>query len=513
MKVIFLLIEEAMPFNTIDDEPVSPVFNATYYDPEGDILMLEALLNSDPLPSPNQGNYLPGIRKDLKVTKAVFALTKSLLEDDYQPSVQHQRRVNPKIHDVIKKSKKGGMTVVTNEENELVPTRLVTEGPFMDQMLERLAGNEFYCFLDGFSSGGDGGVGCGGTAARGEGEGKTRVRASEYDERVDWVTRINFGVCRKSPPEKFSGGGSEAAVAGYLERERELDIVQELDVSLVDGNQGTGDQDVIPKEVSTAAPYTTAVSPPVITEVEITLVQTLAKLKRAKSKVVIQEPVQSTTTTTPSTIPKAKGITLRDAGEMAQQERQLHLKLIEEERLTRKKEEEANIALIESWYNTQAMMEADFELAQRLQAKEQGEITIEERSRLFVELMNKRKKHFEKLRAEEKRRKPPTKAQKRNLISTYLKNMDEHEEAEEDDEAKMKKHMEVVQDDEEITIDAIPLATNPPIIVEYKIVKEGQKGFYHLIRANGSSIKLEDSEDGTSKFRGDCWDLRLQDDS
>ncbi|GJR83321.1 hypothetical protein Tco_0154106 [Tanacetum coccineum] len=68
------------------------------------------------------------------------------------------------------------------------------------------------------------------------------------------------------------------------------------------------------------------------------------------------------------------------------------------------------------------MMEADIELAQRLQ-EEQGEITIVERSRLFVELMNKRKKHFAKLRAEEIRRKPPTKAQKRNKMSTYLKNM------------------------------------------------------------------------------------------
>ncbi|GJU11959.1 hypothetical protein Tco_1134355 [Tanacetum coccineum] len=102
---------------------------------------------------------------------------------------------------------------------------------------------------------------------------------------------------------------------------------------------------------------------------------------------------------------------------------QLEAELIEEERLARKKKEEANIALIESWDNTQAMMEADFELAQRLQTEEQGEITIEERSRLFVELMNKRKKHFAKLRAEEKRRKPPTKAQKRNQMSTYLKNM------------------------------------------------------------------------------------------
>ncbi|GKF19733.1 hypothetical protein Tco_0068371 [Tanacetum coccineum] len=89
-------------------------------------------------------------------------------------------------------------------------------------------------------------------------------------------------------------------------------------------------------------------------------------------------------------------------------EAQLQAGLIKEERLARKKEEEANIALIESWDNTQAMMEEDFELAQRLQAEEQGEITIEERTRLFIELMNKRKKHFAKLRAEEIRRKPPT---------------------------------------------------------------------------------------------------------
>ncbi|GJT53904.1 hypothetical protein Tco_0988958 [Tanacetum coccineum] len=396
----------------------------------------------------------------------------------------------------------------------------------------------------------------------------------------------------------------DAEVSLVDETQGRTDDVKMFDTDALFGNEVFAendmiekDQDVIPKEVSTAAPSTTAVPPPspVITEVEITLAQTLAKLKSAKSKIVIEEPVQSTATTTPSTIPKAKGITFRDADErttrtptsvsslsikdkgkakmdepevplkkkdqialdeeMARNlEAQLQAELIEEERLARKKEEEANIALIESWDNTQAMMEADFELAQRLQAEEQGEITIEERSRLFVELMNKRKKHFAMLRAEEKRRKPPTKAQKRNLMSTYLKNMggykynqlkrksydeiqklfdnemnrskkeesseqkakgsrkkslgkkrkrkqesskrqrmeddketDEHEEAEEDDEAEMKMHMEVVQDDEEIAIDAIPLATKPPIIVEYKIVKEGLKGFYHLIRADGSS--------------------------
>ncbi|GJY21097.1 hypothetical protein Tco_0393663 [Tanacetum coccineum] len=63
----FLLFEEAGAFIAIDDEPVSPVLNATYYDPEGDILILEALLNSDPLP--NQGDYSPGIQKALKVVE------------------------------------------------------------------------------------------------------------------------------------------------------------------------------------------------------------------------------------------------------------------------------------------------------------------------------------------------------------------------------------------------------------------------------------------------------------
>ncbi|GJW92520.1 hypothetical protein Tco_0170073, partial [Tanacetum coccineum] len=62
-------------------------------------------------------------------------------------------------------------------------------------------------------------------------------------------------------------------------------------------------------------------------------------------------------------------------------------------------------------------------LAVRLQAQEQEELTIKERSKLFIELMDKRKKHFARLEAEEQRRKPLTKAQKRNQMCTYLKNM------------------------------------------------------------------------------------------
>ncbi|GKF06691.1 hypothetical protein Tco_0037359, partial [Tanacetum coccineum] len=65
----FLLFEEADAFIAIDDEPVSQVFNATYYDPKGDILILDALLNSDPFPSPNQEDYYPGIQKDFKVVE------------------------------------------------------------------------------------------------------------------------------------------------------------------------------------------------------------------------------------------------------------------------------------------------------------------------------------------------------------------------------------------------------------------------------------------------------------
>ncbi|GKB13436.1 DNA-directed DNA polymerase [Tanacetum coccineum] len=89
---------------------------------------------------------------DIKGINPEFCTHKILMEEDYEPTVQHQRRVNPKIHDVIKKEveklldagliypisdspwvspvhcvpKKGGMTVVKNDENDLIPTRLVT---------------------------------------------------------------------------------------------------------------------------------------------------------------------------------------------------------------------------------------------------------------------------------------------------------------------------------------------------------------------------------------------------
>nr|GFA81565.1 reverse transcriptase domain-containing protein [Tanacetum cinerariifolium] len=62
----FLLLEEADAFIAIDDELVSSNIDATYYDLEGDILILEALLNNNPEPPSNQKDYFPTLHKDLK---------------------------------------------------------------------------------------------------------------------------------------------------------------------------------------------------------------------------------------------------------------------------------------------------------------------------------------------------------------------------------------------------------------------------------------------------------------
>nr|GEU39406.1 reverse transcriptase domain-containing protein [Tanacetum cinerariifolium] len=233
------LLEEVDASLAIEDDPTLPEVDQSYLDSEGDILLLEAFINDDPsLPPPNQGNHLPEleytflegddkfpviITKDLSVEEKTafiivlnshkraiawklsdikgidpeFCIYKILMEEDFESAVQHQRRVNPKTHDVIKQEvlklldaglicpisdspwvspvhcvpKKGGFTVIENEDNELILTCLVTGWrvyidycklneathkdhfplPFMDQTQERLAGNQYYCFLDGFS--------------------------------------------------------------------------------------------------------------------------------------------------------------------------------------------------------------------------------------------------------------------------------------------------------------------------------------------------------------------------
>nr|GFC68742.1 hypothetical protein [Tanacetum cinerariifolium] len=69
----FLLLEEADAFIAIDDEPISSNIDATYYDPEGDILILEELLNNDPKVLSNQKGFFLTLHKDLKAGE--FALT------------------------------------------------------------------------------------------------------------------------------------------------------------------------------------------------------------------------------------------------------------------------------------------------------------------------------------------------------------------------------------------------------------------------------------------------------
>nr|GFC88303.1 reverse transcriptase domain-containing protein [Tanacetum cinerariifolium] len=72
----FLLLEEADAFIAIDDEPISLNIDATYYDPEGDILILEALLNNNPEPLSNQKDLFPTLHKDLKVVELKTNLSK-----------------------------------------------------------------------------------------------------------------------------------------------------------------------------------------------------------------------------------------------------------------------------------------------------------------------------------------------------------------------------------------------------------------------------------------------------
>nr|GEU81797.1 DNA-directed DNA polymerase [Tanacetum cinerariifolium] len=206
------LLEEVDAFLALEDDPTLPEVDQSYVDTEGDILLLEAFLylpevrkelkiyeaKSDKssideppevelkdLPPHLEYAFLEGddkfpiiIAKDLSVEEKTALITilkshkraialklfdikgidpefcthKILMEEDFELVVQHQRRVNPKIHDVIKQEvlklldagliypifdspcvspvhcvpKKSGFTVVENEENELIPTRLVT---------------------------------------------------------------------------------------------------------------------------------------------------------------------------------------------------------------------------------------------------------------------------------------------------------------------------------------------------------------------------------------------------
>ncbi|GJV56464.1 hypothetical protein Tco_1457469 [Tanacetum coccineum] len=239
-----------------------------------------------------------------------------------------------------------------------------------------------------------------------------------------------------------------------LTRDEDITLVNDdadkemFDVDTLNGEEVfvSGKNENVVEEIVDSAQVSTAATTVTITTEEITLAQALADLKSTKPKakgIVLQDPGESTITTT-----------ISSQGKIAK---------AEEEKI-----DEANIA----WDDIQAKVDADYQLAERLQAEEQEQFTIKEKSTLFKELLEQRRKHFAAKRAEEKRNKPPTKNFRTELVEGSSKRAGE--ELEQDNE-------------EEVTIDVVPLATKSPSIVDWKIHKEGKKSYYQIVRADGKS--------------------------
>ncbi|GJV52716.1 hypothetical protein Tco_1448457 [Tanacetum coccineum] len=143
----------------------------------------------------------------------------------------------------------------------------------------------------------------------------------------------------------------------------------------------------------------------------------------AKPKVVT-----TAATTTTTTRPKGKGVVVQEPSEFrVPKESQPSISkdkgkgiMVEPEVPLKRKDQ---IALDEQIArDIQAKLDAEL-LVERLQSKEREELTDEEKGKLFMELIEKRRKHFAALRAQENRNRPPTKAQKRTQMPTYLKYM------------------------------------------------------------------------------------------
>ncbi|GJS82762.1 hypothetical protein Tco_0749303 [Tanacetum coccineum] len=376
---------------------------------------------------------------------------------------------------------------------------------------------------------------------------KLERRNKSRTPRLKRLRKVGSARRVESSDESSLGAQEDAS----KQRRKIANIDADVEVTLIDKTQGRNDDNLmfdtcvldeqeveVEKVVSTAEVTTKSATTTTIDE--LTLTQTLIEIKAAKPKVrgvMIQEPSEFTTTPAVSKPSHDKGkAKMIESGKplkkkdqiMYDQEVSLNLQALlqaeleEEERLTRQKEEEANIDLIESWDNTQAMMDADYQMAQQLQAEEQEQLSIKEKSKLFVQLLEARKKHFAEIRAKEKRNKPPTQTQQRKLysfkrVNTFVdyktKLVESSEKRAEDntkragtdleqevakkqkidddqEEVEMKKLIKVVPDEEKVAIDDIPLATKPPSIVDWKIVKEGKISLFQIIRANGSSKRV-----------------------
>nr|GEU48694.1 putative ribonuclease H-like domain-containing protein [Tanacetum cinerariifolium] len=141
----------------------------------------------------------------------------------------------------------------------------------------------------------------------------------------------------------------------------------------------------------------------------------------------------------------------------------------EHERIIREKSQQIKeVNLV--WDDVQAKIKADYEMAQRLQAEEQEQLTYAEKARLFMEFLEKR------------RNSKRAKDELEQEIAKKQRIKDENESTE------LKRCLEIVLDDvDDVTIDATPLSSKSPTIVDYKIYKEGRKNFFQIIRADGNS--------------------------
>nr|GEU31496.1 hypothetical protein [Tanacetum cinerariifolium] len=285
------------------------------------------------------------------------------------------------------------------------------------------------------------------------------------------ITLVNESQGRMNEEEMFEANdldGDEVIVdATAGEKVEQSTKVAEKEVSTADPVITAGEVVTTAEDVEA----TTAATTPQISKDELILAQTLIEIKAAKPKareVIVQEPSKFRTTSSsqPSQLPQAKDK--------------------EEERITREKDE-ATIAMIEQWDKVQAKINADLELAQKLQTKEQEQLTDAEKARLFMEFLEKRRKLFARKREIKKRNRPPTKAQqRRNELEKESAKRQKLEK--EDDSTELKKCLEIVhEDDDDVTIEATPLSSKYPTIVDYKIYKEGKKRYFKIIRADGNS--------------------------
>nr|GEW94610.1 retrovirus-related Pol polyprotein [Tanacetum cinerariifolium] len=142
----FLLFEEADAFLVLEDDPDSPKINPFYYDPEGDILLLETILNTKTVKS------FVDEPREVELKDLTPHLEYVFMEGENKLPIIIAKELGDKEKSALIKVLKSHKRAIAWKLSDIHATRKDHFPlPFMDQMLERLAGKEFNCFLDGFS--------------------------------------------------------------------------------------------------------------------------------------------------------------------------------------------------------------------------------------------------------------------------------------------------------------------------------------------------------------------------